>query len=210
MKLSLKILGFVIGLGAGVYIASRLLAGCGGGAAFTVPFTSVPADSNFAPVTHQTYRPPLIGPAKPPAELPKNVRTKDVRRTIGLKLKTGEIINVIEMNDGEIAVRKDSILESITATDFAPPIVAADLRFGLGLSIVPSPSQGEGLRVGLVASFSPLTWYGRLQAPICTADPECIGFGAQIFVYHDIAAGIVRTWNYAGGDGIKVMLQFEF
>ncbi|TAK51455.1 MAG: hypothetical protein EPO24_15825 [Bacteroidetes bacterium] len=194
-------------------------------------------DSTFLDVTRQTYREPFLswGNEMEEFRLPAGVKKRDVKRVLSLKLydddahltpapllqgegkpslHKGGTIDVIEMKDGHVWVGKDSPVESVTVTDFEEPIVAFDVRFGLGASFSASGTQdddGAGrIRVSPAVVVAPQIWFGWLQLPVVTADLHGVGAGAQARVYHDVFLGATYHYGWYGDKRVKLIVDFEF
>jgi hypothetical protein len=185
-----------------------------GSANNAVQSTNVPIDSNFAPVTHQTYQPPSIpflSKEKLPVKLPQGVKEKDVKKIIKLTVRDipsgGKEINIIESKTGEIFVQRDSSIVSIGVIDVRPPLIAFDFRFGAGLSL---GKCGKGLRYSPAVLFAPIEWDGWLQLPVVAADLDGIGPGAQIKIYHNIYLGAAQLWRYDVGQQSKIILSYVY
>lgn len=173
-----------------------------------------PVDTNFAPVTHETYRPPSLPFSKKTSgvELPKGVKEQDVQRVISVEVRDvpkepPKRIDIIEMKTGEVFVHKDSSISDVTVSTFEPPVFTFQLKFGAGVSI---GKAGSGLRFSPAALFAPVEWAGWIQIPALGADLDGMGLGAQIKVYHDFSVGALRLWRYDGGAKIKLTISYVF
>ena len=171
---------------------------------------TVPKDTTFTPVEHQTYQPPSLPftGKHSPVRLPSNVSEKDVERVVTVETDSAHPVNIIETKDGEVYVAKDSTVKRITVTTFTPPLFSFGLRFGAGLSVAKRGNQAALSPVGV---FAPIEWSGWLHAPIGTVDFDGIGVGAQTRVYHDIFLGLSKVaWKFEGGDELKLTASFMF
>lgn len=159
---------------------------------------TVPVDTNFAPVQHQTHRPPslpFIG-QKMDVVLPSGVKENDVERVTSVKWKDRERpTNIIELKTGEIFVQKDSTIESITVTDLLAPIVSVDISPGFGLSVQLGFSSRRW-EFSPSVTLSPFTFFGWLKGPAVMADLSGAGVGLEARLYHDIYLGPSVVWRY--------------
>jgi len=195
----------------------------------TVTFIE-PQDSNFVPVRVQRYRPSSLSFSKKTSgvRLPKGVKERNVRQVVSLELQPDAVngdslsfkrqyrglshkIDIIETKSGEIFVLKDSLLTGVSVTRFEPRLFSLGLRFGIGCSI--AQAENERLRILPMGIISFVDWNigdVNFHAPIITADYEGVGIGMQTQLYHDIYFGLVRNWNYKGGEGMKAEVGFVF
>lgn len=172
---------------------------------------STPVDTNFAPVTHSEYRPPIIEGKGSPVRLPEGVSQKDVVKVTTLKVRDSKggikSINVVETKDGETFVEKDADLVSVDVVEYKPPIVSFGMGYGSGLSF--------GLKNGKFAlspvmTASPIDWFGRVKLPVGSLDIDGLGVGASVRAYHDIHIGAVKVFGFDGTGSVKINLTFEF
>lgn len=176
---------------------------------------TVPADKNFMPVEHRTEQPSSWPWAKDktPMKLPEGVKEKDVKQIISVKLEPtdssskGKTIDIILMNAGEIFVRNDSAIKSVTQTVIVPPLLDLRMTLGIGLSL---SRQNESFRVMPTGTFSPARWAGWLRAPQLVVDLDGIGAGASVKLYHDIDVGAAKIFNYGEGSQLKLTLTYNF
>ena len=171
----------------------------------TVNNVETPTDSSFIPVKKETYTPPTV-PAiekrRLPVRLPKGVTETDVKQVITVTERPaakgssqskvpGHDIDIIETNDGEIYVEKDSTIESVTQIRVLPQFFTLEVGIALGAN------TSLDKRVRPQVSWSLGTWAGCVHFPVLTGDPDGISFGADTRVYHDFflgaAYGIVPT-----------------
>jgi len=174
---------------------------------------SVPADTNYNPVTEQEYTPPStpLSSKKLPVQLPKGVREKDVETvtTITMKPEHGkpsQKFDIIRTKEGETFVRKDSTIESVSVTTIAPPFMDWGIHFGAGITA----GKSESVKLSPSLCVAPVQWFGWLQAPAGYLDIEGVGPGLQAKVYHDIYIGAAKIWKFEGGEQLKLTIQYMF
>jgi hypothetical protein len=172
--------------------------------------TTVPADRNFSPVTHQEYQPPStpLSKRKLPVTLPAGVKERDVKKVTSVTVHNvpnapPKTINIIETKAGETFVEKDSSILSVTTTDIQPPFFVIDLRFGGGIT-------ADFNHISPAAVIALIEWSGWLQAPIVLADIDGIAAGAQARLYHDIFIGAVHEWRFDQTKQSKLTMNFMF
>ena len=191
-----------------------------------------PTDSNFAPVEHTTYQPPslpALSKTTSGIKLPKGLSEKDVKKVVELKLRTSvpvstndsmtqssfvndslTTLDIIETRNGDIFVKKDSLIQSVKVIHFEPPVFAFNLRFGAGVSAGYSDRK---INFSPVAVMSLVDWNVdkiKFQAPIVTADLDGVGLGAQFQLYNNLYFGAIREWRWNGESAINADLNFMF
>jgi len=176
----------------------------------TEEYVAIPPDTNFAPVVHQTYRPPSLPFSKKSSgvTLPKGLSESDVKRVIrvGIKdVRDEKIVDVIETREGQVYVYRDSSIFSLRVLNFEPAVFRLGLRFGIGIDLA---ARNQSARVSPAAVFAPFQWLGFVHLPTIVADLEGVGVGGQIRLYHDIFFGAARIWRYDEGTQAKITLVY--
>jgi hypothetical protein len=212
MKDVLKYAGILLALAIALIVLSEF-EGCPKETTYQPNTITVPKDTNFVPIENQTYQPPsvpVLSNKRSGFKLPEGVKETDVKKVISVEVKTDsaetKTIDIIETKDGEIFIRKDSLIRSVKVTRFEPPVFSFGWRIGAGVSV------GYNDRINFSPSgvFAPVEWYGWLHAPIVQADLNGVGVGAQFRLYHDVYVGAVKSWNYNEGEQIKAVASFMF
>ena len=154
-----------------------------------------PKDSSFMPVHENTYTPPsipILEHRKLPVKLPHGVQETDVHQVITVVTKPASrdsssresrTTNIIETNDGEVFVERDSIIEEVIQTKILPPVVQICVGIGLGTNI----DQDRHWHAHVAYPF--LLWFGRVHVPVIEGDWDGISIGGDVRLYHDVFLG---------------------
>lgn len=211
ITLYLKIAGICIVVFAAIMLLVKVK-GCLDGQENTVAETiSVPSDSHFAPIEHNTFQPtveiPFVKKKEFPAKLPEGVKQTDVDRVITLETKDSDRVFITETNKGEVFVQKDSSVREVTVTVIEPPLFKFQSDVGLGFTF---GWHTDSYRMSPSACFAPLQWSGWLNIPNFTVDLDGIGVGGSARLYHDIFAGVSEEKMFNGGSELKATIHFMF
>jgi len=177
---------------------------------------TMPNDTNYIPVKHEEAQPSSLPWAKNKlgVKLPEGVKEKDVKKITNIEYRTSngdsgqtKEVSIIETKSGEIFVRKDSSIQSVTEIIIKPPLVEFSLTFGVGLSLT---KRGEFFRPMPCGTFTPVCWSGWLKAPLLAVDFEGIGLGAAVKLYHDIDIGAAKIYNFGESSQLKLIVTYNF
>jgi hypothetical protein len=118
--------------------------------------------------------------------------------------------DVIELKTGDLFIEKDSLLESVTVTEYEAPFLAWEPSLGLGISIGPNLLKGPPT-ISPSAGASVIQFLGRIDLPVLCADLDGIGLGARVKFYHDLSVGAALLWRYADPSEktIKIILHLK-
>ncbi len=174
----------------------------------------VPRDTSFAGIRQESYRPPSVPFSSKhlPAKLPEGVSERDVRQVTTIEVRSvpanpPKKIDIVETNEGDVYVMKDSSIVSVTLTTIEPPIFVLQARLGVGASFAPA---GGNLTISPAVGFFPVEWLGWLELPAAFADKDGVGLGAEARIYHDIFAGVSHLWRYGGTSQVKFTCMYNF
>ena len=170
--------------------------------------TTIPIDTaNFHSVQQETYRPqsiPLLEhPGKPPAQLPSNLKPKDIDQVITIVKTPGDTTQVIIDKKGNVYVPKDGgKVESVNITTYLSPVIAFDMfpKFGI---------DGNVEKISPVVSLGFCEIYGRLQLPVFSLDLYGIGLGTDYKIYDSISLGLMYHDDWSTRKSIRLTLEWN-
>ena len=203
IKLSLYIIVMIVVIGLGYKFYVWVIT-----SKQQVSVVTTPRDTSFSQVTHNTYRPhsiPIIEKVQtPPAQLPTEIKPKDVKEVIVVTKKPNDTTKVIITKKGEVYVSKQgNKVENVTVTTYEPPI----LDFGLFLKV---GIDFDDQHISPVIEVTPLEILGKIDIPVLSLDIEGIGAGFDYMVFNPISVGVMYHVDWRADKSIRLDLVWDF
>ncbi len=168
----------------------------------------MPQDTTGIPITYETYRPqsiPIIEkPKKPKAQLPSNLREKDVDKIIAIVKSPADTTYIVFPKSGEPYVNKQGgKVLSVTITEYLDPILAWDWYPQIGLN-------GNDKKISPLIGISFIRFYGIVQFPVFSFDIHGINIGLDCMLLNPISIGIVQHANWDSSREIRLNISYNF